>query len=118
MRPRNPCPGRGARSLPSEAREEARAAGGVARGRDEAGVRPPTSRASEADVLEVEALQVFPESRSEVLALQGKLDCGFEETELVAGVVAFPLEEVSVDGPLFQERLEARGQLDLAPDVR
>src|SRR5207247_1201240 len=33
----NPRPGRGARSLPSEAREEARAAGGVARGRDQAG---------------------------------------------------------------------------------
>jgi hypothetical protein len=36
----SPSPGRGVRSLPSGAREEPRAAGGGARGRDKAGGTP------------------------------------------------------------------------------
>jgi hypothetical protein len=46
--------------------------------------------------LEVETSQIFAEGTAQVAALQGEFYGGFQESQLVAGVVAFAFVDVSV----------------------
>ena len=66
-------------------RKPPRATGGSLHGRIDPGPVPVGPRASE-----LEGLEVGAEGRAQVGALQGELDRGLQEAELVAGVVADP----------------------------
>ena len=69
-------------------------------------------------LVQLQPLQILPERPAEVLALEGELDGGLQESQLVAGVVALSLEEVPVDRPPGQQGLQRARELDLAADVR
>ena len=64
--------------------------------------------------LQLQRLQVLAKVAAQVLALQGELDRGFQESQLVAGVVALALEGVAVDFFLLEQCLQAVGQLQFA----
>src|SRR6476469_4181245 len=68
-------------------------------------------------LFEPEALEVLAKRRAQIGALESKFDRRLQEPELVAGVVAFPFEEVAIDGSAREERLQSAGQLDLAADL-
>src|SRR5688572_3030215 len=68
--------------------------------------------------LEAEALEVSAELVTEVRPGEGEIHRGLEKAQLVAGVVAPPLELQGVDRPLLPEGAQPVGELDLATRVR
>src|SRR5437868_9435236 len=64
--------------------------------------------------LELQFLQIAAELFAQVRALERKLYCGFEESELVAGVVALAFVYVRVDFFFLQQKAHSVGELELA----
>src|SRR6202042_220433 len=64
--------------------------------------------------LKRQALKVVAELCAEVAALEGEFDCSLQHAEFVAGIEAFAFEGVAEDLLLFQESLDAVGELDFA----
>src|SRR5262245_58919374 len=62
----------------------------------------------------MQGLEIGSEGGAEVLAAERELYGGFEETELVAGIVAGAFERLAVDGPLAEQRAQSVGELYLA----
>src|ERR1700760_4592759 len=62
--------------------------------------------------LERERLQVFPETLAQVLALEGEVDGRLEHAGFVAGIVACALKAVTVDLLVFEQTLDAVGELE------
>src|SRR5450759_3884257 len=56
--------------------------------------------------LEFQGFQVCPELRAEVFALERKFYRRLEEAELVARVIAGSFEEIPVDRPSLEQRLQ------------
>src|SRR5690348_18326448 len=46
---------------------------------------------------DLECPQVIGEGGAEIRALQGKFHCGFQEAELVSGIVPFALKVIAID---------------------
>src|SRR4051812_19621864 len=61
--------------------------------------------------LDGELLEPGAEGGAEVVALEGELNRGFQEAELVAGVVALALVAETVDLFVLQQGLDAVGEL-------
>jgi hypothetical protein len=64
--------------------------------------------------LKLQAFQVFAEGDAEVVALQGELDGGFQETQFVSGIVAAAFVDVGVHFFFLQEVAHAVGELKFA----
>jgi hypothetical protein len=64
--------------------------------------------------LDGESFEPFSEGGAEVVALEGELYGGFEEAELVAGVVALAFVAEAVDLLVGEERLDGVGELEFA----
>src|SRR6516164_6194161 len=65
-------------------------------------------------LLQLQRFQINSEIVAEVGTAKREFDCGFEEAELVARVIAFTFEHVRIDGLLFEQEADAVGQLDFA----
>src|SRR5579864_9003913 len=65
-----------------------------------------------------QALQVSAKLVAEIVAAQRKLDSGFQESELVAGVVARAFKTITINRPVAKQMLQAVGELDFASAPR
>src|ERR1700721_421229 len=64
--------------------------------------------------LQLQSLQVRPKFFAQALALEGELDCGFQEAEFVTGVVAAALVDTRVHFFLLQKPAQTVGELELS----
>ncbi len=58
--------------------------------------------------------QILAELSAQVVAPQGKLDRGLQESKFIAGVVARAFETVSINRTVTKQMLERIGELDFA----
>src|ERR1700679_1176885 len=64
-----------------------------------------------------EGFQPFAKGWSKVLALQGKLNSGFQEAQLISSIVALAFIAVAVDLLIREQGFDAIGQLEFAPST-
>src|SRR5262245_34168044 len=64
--------------------------------------------------LQGQSLQVFAERLAQIASLECKLNSGFQEPELIPGIVPLAFKFVSVNGPVAQQMFQRIGQLNLA----